>query len=121
MLYFEATTSGGPTTNLVIAAYFSCDSAESCPKSSNMGWRYLWFALGGFVFVLSLLRVTLIRLQETPKFLLTRQRDAEVIEELSGIAKKYNRPFTLTLEQLESCGVVETVDKHANISLGHGS
>lgn len=69
-----------------------------------MGWRYVWFATGGLVFVLSVLRVTVVRLGETPKFLLGAGRDAEVVAFLSGLAAKHNRPCSLTLDQLEACG-----------------
>jgi hypothetical protein len=64
------------------------------------------------VFVLSILRVTVIRLEETPKFLLSEGRDDQVVRVLHGIATKYNRPCSLTLEQLEACGV--TARQHAS-------
>jgi hypothetical protein len=35
-----------------------------------MGWRYLMYTMGAMIFVMSLLRITVIRLKETPKFLL---------------------------------------------------
>jgi hypothetical protein len=57
---------------------------------------------------MSLLRITVIRLKETPKFLVGEGRDAECVETLRFIAEKYNRPFSLKVEHLEACGVVET-------------
>ena len=54
---------------------------------------------------MSILRITVIRLKETPKFLLGEGRDAEVVETLQYIANKYNRPCSLTLEKLQACGV----------------
>jgi hypothetical protein len=57
---------------------------------------------------MSLLRITIIRLKETPKFLVGEGRDAECVETLRYIAEKYNRPFSLKVEHLEACGVVET-------------
>jgi hypothetical protein len=53
---------------------------------------------------MSLARIFVIRLKETPKFLVGEGKDAEVIENLRSIADKYNRPCSLTLEQLEACG-----------------
>jgi hypothetical protein len=73
-----------------------------------MGWRYVWFANGALVFAMSLARIFVIKLKETPKFLIGEGKDAEVIETLQFIANKYNRPCSLTLEQLEACG-----DSHA--------
>lgn len=91
---------------------FSCQDpsvypdAAPCNKSNNQGWRYVWYASGSLVFVLSLLRITVIRLQETPKFLVGEGKDAECVASLQCIAKKYNRPCSLTVEKLQACGSV---------------
>lgn len=53
---------------------------------------------------MSLARIFIIRLRETPKYLLTNGRDAEVVEILQGLAKSHNKSCSLTLEQLEACG-----------------
>jgi hypothetical protein len=57
---------------------------------------------------MSLLRITVIRLKETPKFLVGEGRDAECVETLQFIANKYNRSCSLTIERMEACGVLET-------------
>jgi len=44
-----------------------------------------------------------LRLKETPKFLLGEGKDAEVVENLQSIATKYNRPCSFTLERLQAC------------------
>jgi hypothetical protein len=60
---------------------------------------------------MSLLRITVIRLKETPKFLVGEGRDAECVETLLYIANKYNRPCSLTLERMEACGTVDLARK----------
>ena len=75
-----------------------------CNWSTNPGWRYVWFANGAIVFVMSIARITVIRLRETPKFLVGEGKDAEVVDTLQFIAKRYNRPCSLTLERMEACG-----------------
>jgi hypothetical protein len=80
-----------------------CTSVATCTYDNNKGWRYVWFANGALVLVMSILRITIIRLKETPKFLLGEGRDAEVVQVLQFIATKHNRPFTLTLEKLQAC------------------
>jgi MFS family permease len=75
-----------------------------CNWNTNPGWRYVWFACGAIVLVMSLARVTVINLRETPKFLVGEGKDAEVVDTLQYIAKRYNRPCSLTLEQMEACG-----------------
>ena len=84
---------------------YSCSDKASCTYANNKGWRYVWFASGGLVFVLSILRITVIRLRETPKFFIGEGRDAEAVETLQYIANRYNRPCSLTLERLSACGV----------------
>jgi hypothetical protein len=58
---------------------------------------------------MSIARITIIRLKETPKFLVGEGRDAECVETLQFIANKYNRPCSLTLERMEACGIVDRV------------
>jgi hypothetical protein len=55
---------------------------------------------------MSILRITVIRLKETPKFLVGEGRDLEAVETLQFIAQKYNRPCSLTFEQLQACGSI---------------
>ncbi|KAF2709739.1 membrane transporter [Pleomassaria siparia CBS 279.74] len=84
-----------------------CTTVENCTYANNKGWRYVWYASGSLVFVMSILRITVIRLKETPKFLVGEGRDAECVATLQIIAQKYNRPCSLTLVQMEACGVVD--------------
>ncbi|KAH8807706.1 major facilitator superfamily domain-containing protein [Xylogone sp. PMI_703] len=92
---------------------YSCASVATCTKENNMGWRYVFYASCSLVFVMSVLRVTVIRLAETPKYLLGKGEDRAAAENLIAIAKKYNRPCSLTVEQLEACGVTEVRANHA--------
>lgn len=91
---------------------FSCKDpslfpdAEPCTYANNKGWRYVWYASGSLVFVMSILRITVMRLRETPKFLIGEGRDAEAVETLQFIAQKYNRTCSLTLEQMAACGTI---------------
>jgi MFS family permease len=90
---------------------FSCNAeVETCNNSNNQGWRYVWYTSGALVFVMSILRITVIRLHETPKYLVGEGRDAEVVHVLQDIAQKYNRPCSLTLEKMQACGVTGESD-----------
>lgn len=96
----------------------SCESAEYCPSHINRGWRYVYYTNGSIVLAMSILRLTIIRLKETPKFLISNNRDAEAVQVLQEIATKYNRPCSLTLEQLEACGEIKINDdfrKHIDV------
>ncbi|KAJ5976443.1 MFS transporter [Penicillium waksmanii] len=97
---------------------FSCADASNCTRANNSGWRYLMYTIGAFIFVLSVLRVTIIRLRETPKFLLGQGKDAEVVHIFKELADQYNRPCSLTVEQLEECGVVSSAHSPNRFSIG---
>jgi MFS family permease len=70
-----------------------------CTVSSNMGWRYNVIVLGCMTLAIFFLRYFVFKFHESPKFLLSRGREAEAIEVLHRIAK-FNRapPPTLTVE-----------------------
>jgi MFS family permease len=100
---------------------FSCAGPESetgmpCNWNNNAGWRYVWFTSGALVFTMSIARVTVIRLRETPKYLVGEGRDEEVVETLQFIAKKYNRQCSLTLESMQACGVTDLGDRRGSVS-----
>ncbi|KAH8893920.1 MFS general substrate transporter [Thozetella sp. PMI_491] len=90
---------------------YSCVSAKACSYPNNAGWRYTWFTNGAIILVLSLLRVLVIHFHETPKFLLTQGRDEDVVKTLQDLTTKYNRPFSLTVDELRTCGVIEAGTK----------
>ena len=89
---------------------FSCPSADNCTHSNNMGWRYTWFANGGLVLMCGVLRVTVIRLLETPKYNLVNGRDEQVVKDLQQIARDSGRTCSLTLEDLKACGEISSND-----------
>jgi len=59
--------------------------------------------------VMSLARITVVRLKETPKYLLIKGKDEEVVTMLTSLAKKYGRSCSLTITILKSCGEVQVV------------
>jgi MFS family permease len=87
-------------------AYYSCTKEEPCTNANNSGWRYTFYTLGSFVFILSLLRMVVIRLKESPKWLLSQNRDAEVVTIIGEMAQAAGKENPLKLEQLEAIGPV---------------
>lgn len=73
------------------------------------------FTCGALVMVLSILRVTVIRLKETPKYLLTVGKDVELVRNYQELAQKYKRTCSLTEEALAACGSLTVDQRH-----GHG-
>ncbi|EDU46773.1 membrane transporter [Pyrenophora tritici-repentis Pt-1C-BFP] len=81
---------------------FSCPTstpAGQCSKADNMGWRYLILTLGAITFSMFIARFFLFHLYESPKFLLSRGRQAEAVATVYGIAH-YNRTHTWLTEDI---------------------
>lgn len=82
-----------------------------------MGWRYLYFTGGGLITVMSILRVTVIRFHETPKYLLCKGKDEEMVRLLQKIATDNGRHCDLTVEQLAAQGTVTSAHSRNTFSL----
>lgn len=102
------------------SAKLNCDPATTgipCTYSNNKGWRYLMYTSGALVFIMSILRVTVIRLRETPKYLLGRGEDVRLVADFHFMAEKYNRPCSITVAQLEACGIVSSAHGKSKVSI----
>ncbi|PCH42927.1 MFS general substrate transporter [Wolfiporia cocos MD-104 SS10] len=88
-----------------LIANLSCpESATHCARSSNMGWRYLLFALGGMTLLLWAIRFFAFHLEESPRFLVGRGRDAEAVAVVQRIAAFNGCTLDLTVEHLTEAG-----------------
>ncbi|RYO74016.1 hypothetical protein DL766_007328 [Monosporascus sp. MC13-8B] len=85
---------------------WNCSSVDDCSWDNNRGWRYVMFTAGALVFVLSVLRVMVVRLRETPKYLLGAGEEERLVSGLRALALRYGRPCSLTVQKLEACGPV---------------
>ncbi|KIP06743.1 hypothetical protein PHLGIDRAFT_24417 [Phlebiopsis gigantea 11061_1 CR5-6] len=104
-----------------LIANFSCaqgSTPETCTRSQNMGWRYLLFTLGGFTLVLWALRFFIFTLEESPRFLVGRGRDAEAVAVVQRLAVYNGTTCSLTVGQLQAAGEIAT-PKGAELSEGH--
>ncbi|KAI0632310.1 MFS general substrate transporter [Trametes polyzona] len=84
-----------------LIADFSCASAADCPRSSNQGWRYFLYAMGGLMLLLFVLRFFVFHMYESPKYLMGRGRDAEAVEVVHRVAAYNGRTSPLTVEMLQ--------------------
>lgn len=89
-----------------LMANFSCEKSIDCTNDNNSGWRYSFYALGSFVFILSILRIFVIRLKESPKWLLSQNKDDEVVRIIEEIALIGGKTCPLTVDQLRTIGTV---------------
>jgi hypothetical protein len=106
------------------APFPSCKAVPNgepcCTVGSNMGWRYNLIILGVVTLVVFFLRYFIFTFHESPKFLLSRGREAEAIEVLHKIAKFNKAPApTLTLEHFAAIDAMDGVvheEKATNLS-----
>ncbi|KAH9891836.1 MFS general substrate transporter [Cubamyces lactineus] len=83
-----------------LIADFSCPSASSCPRTSNQGWRYFLYAMGGLMLLLSALRFFVFDMYESPKYLMGRGRDADAVAVVHRVASYNGVRSGLTVEML---------------------
>ncbi|KAM0793041.1 hypothetical protein ACM66B_000530 [Microbotryomycetes sp. NB124-2] len=69
-----------------------------CRRADNMGWRYLMFTLGAITLFCFFVRYFLFTFRESPKYLVSRGRDAEAIDVVHKIAAFNRVEPTLSME-----------------------
>ncbi|KII90256.1 hypothetical protein PLICRDRAFT_40461 [Plicaturopsis crispa FD-325 SS-3] len=90
-----------------LIANFSCaETAATCTRKENMGWRYLIFTLGGITLLLWALRFFVFDLLESPRYLIGLGKDAEAVAVLQKMADFNGTTSHLTIAELEDAGRV---------------
>ncbi|PWY80749.1 MFS general substrate transporter [Aspergillus sclerotioniger CBS 115572] len=109
----EYTCGTGPdevSTGTALAHQSRATSSSSCHYVSNKGWRYVWWTFGCMTLFLYLCRFA-FPLRETPKYLLSKRRDAEATQIVKDIAAYSNRKTWL--EESSFARIDSTVDASA--------
>lgn len=75
------------------------------------------YTSGALVLTMSILRFTIIRLKETPKYLLGEGKDEQIVKDFQELAVKYNKPCSITIEKLNACGVVGSAHGKSKLSV----
>lgn len=83
-----------------------------------MGWRYLNLTMGAITFFMFVCRFFLFHLFESPKFLLSRGRQAEAVATVHGIAYMNKRQTWLSEEVLNAIGGDPDVTTDHKLSTG---
>lgn len=106
MVIFSLIAWGLIPTYSCSSALPSCSQVASgaacCTKSSNMGWRYSVYTLGGITLLCFFLRFIVFNFQESPKFLLSKGRDGEAVAVVHRIATINGTSSTLSLDDLRA-------------------
>ncbi|KAL2054225.1 hypothetical protein ABVK25_005366 [Lepraria finkii] len=88
-----------------------------CHKDQNMGWRYLNIVTGAIIFLMFIARFFFFHLFESPKYLLSRGRQAEAVATVHGIAYKNKRKTWLSEEILNAVGGDPEVVSNVKLSV----
>ncbi|KAF4943570.1 hypothetical protein FGADI_13328 [Fusarium gaditjirri] len=86
-------------------------TVEACTWQNNKSWRLIMFTGGALMFVMSAMRILIIHLPETPKFLVANGKEEELVAMLLKLASTYKRPCSLTLEGLQAYGAAPTPEQ----------
>ncbi|TVY43432.1 putative MFS-type transporter [Lachnellula occidentalis] len=88
----------------VFLANFTCSTdstPETCKRADNMGWRYVMITLGGLALVFAVIRIFVFKMPESPRYLLSKGRDAEAVEAINYVARRNGKPEPLHLSMLQ--------------------
>lgn len=98
-------------------AGWHCTTHEECPARSsqswmqgNEGWRYLLFTTGAYMFAMFFVRFLVFRIPESPKFYLSKGRDAEAVRAMHEFARMCGKPLPegyLTVAKLRQAAAEE--------------
>lgn len=94
-----------PDADMVIAwpllVNFSCSGTtpDTCPRSENMGWRYLYITLGGLCLLMAIGRALVLSGSESPKWLVSRGNVEEAVVVLNQISLANKSEHRVTAAQ----------------------
>lgn len=100
----------------LLSCHISAPGVECCQPSQNKGWRYFTYAIGAITFFMFACRFFLIRVYESPKFLLSRGRQAEAVAVIYGLAHHNRKRTWLTEEILNEIGGNPTAKRDQGLS-----
>ena len=98
------------------SCHITAPGVPCCHSADNKGWRYFTITLGALTFVMFMCRFFFFHLYESPKYLLSRGRQAEAVATVHGIAYKNKRKTWLTEDILNEIGGVQDHKSDAKLS-----
>ena len=79
------------------------ETATTCTKGENMGWRYFLITVGGLSLLMFLIRFLAFTIFESPKYLMGKGRDDDAVRVVHEVAKRNNKTSYLTINHLKAC------------------
>lgn len=100
----------------LLSCKLTAPGVTCCSRELNKGWRYLNITMGALTFLMFVCRFFFFHLYESPKFLLSRGRQAEAVATVHGIAYSNKRKTWLTEEILNDIGGDPAVVSHTKLT-----
>ncbi|TKY88041.1 hypothetical protein EX895_003137 [Sporisorium graminicola] len=66
---------------------YACESASTCTRQNNMGWRYTLYTLGCITWLIFVARFFVFTFRESPQYLLARGKDAKALSIIQQILR----------------------------------
>jgi len=79
------------------------ETATTCTRSENMGWRYFVIAMGGIALFMFFIRFFIFHLFESPKYYMGKGRDEDAVRVVHEVAKRNRTTSNLTIDDLKAC------------------
>lgn len=92
----------------------SCqENATTCTRSENMGWRYFLITIGGISIIMFTIRFVFFTILESPKYLMSRGRDADAVKVVHDVARRNGKTSNLTLDDLSQFDERSTINSQS--------
>jgi MFS family permease len=79
------------------------ETATTCTKAENMGWRYFMITMGGLTLIMFFIRFVLFTIFESPKYLIGKGRDEDAVRVVHEVARRNGKTSSLSIEDLRAC------------------
>ncbi|KAH8592347.1 putative sugar transporter [Bisporella sp. PMI_857] len=117
---------GNAVTTLIgwpLISNFSCPpdaTPATCKRGDNMGWRYVYITTGGLCFVMAIIRVFVLNIEESPKWLVAEGKYEKACTSFNKIAKINNADIALSIDQFRGTDTSpEEISAFESFSLYH--
>ncbi|KAE8448855.1 hypothetical protein EG329_008857 [Mollisiaceae sp. DMI_Dod_QoI] len=87
------------------------ETATTCTRADNMGWRYFVIAMGGISLIEFIIRVLFFTIYESPKYLMGKGLDEEAVKVVHEVARRNGKTSSLTVADLQACEVAGAVQQ----------
>ncbi|KAH6702104.1 hypothetical protein BKA61DRAFT_681369 [Leptodontidium sp. MPI-SDFR-AT-0119] len=101
----------------VFQTNFSCAASSTWLARDRIAWdgafldqhcrlsltdrRYLLITLGALTLAFAFIRIVVFKMPESPRYLLSKGRDAEAVDSVNFVARRYGKPEPLALDMLQ--------------------